>query len=34
VRAPKRDRPLGAAAAAIARLWNPWLLPPRQVPYY
>jgi len=34
VRSPKRDRPLGAAAAAIARLWNPWLLPPRQVPYY
>ena len=34
VQAPKRDRPLGAAASMIARLWNPWLLPRRQVPYY
>jgi len=34
VQAPKRDRPLGAAASMIARLWNPWLLPPRHVPYY
>jgi hypothetical protein len=34
VNVPKRKRQPGAVLRAIARLWNPWFLPPRHVPYY